>query len=225
MKLKLAAVVGTVAVLAVAAFFVWPGIGERIGEFARDPQALQSQIAALGIWGPITIVLLRAAACLAAAVPSSPVALVAGAVYGNAWGSGLVLLGGECGAIAAFLIARWLGRDTFERRGWIAAVQRARFGAWLLDPHGSQNRLMAAVFCCRSLPLLNLDAVSYVAGITPLRLWRFALATFGGLLPYTVLLVSFGNGLMSGTWAQLAVPATLLAALLILLVALKLWRR
>src|SRR4051794_3217349 len=123
MKLKLAAVVCTVAVLAVAAVLAWPGMADWVVAIARDRQALQSQIAALGIWGPIAIVLLRAAACLAAAVPSSPVALVAGAVYGNAWGSGLVLLGGECGAICAFLIARWLGRETFERRGWIAAVQ------------------------------------------------------------------------------------------------------
>ena len=55
---------------------------------------------------------------------------------------------------------------------------------------------MAAVFYCRLIPGINLDALSYVAGVTRIATWRFALATFGALLPYTILLVAIGNQLV-----------------------------
>lgn len=55
---------------------------------------------------------------------------------------------------------------------------------------------MAAVFYCRLIPEINLDALSYVAGVTRISTWRFSLATFGALLPYTVLLVAIGRQLV-----------------------------
>jgi uncharacterized membrane protein YdjX (TVP38/TMEM64 family) len=57
---------------------------------------------------------------------------------------------------------------------------------------------MLAVLYCRLLPGLNLDGLSYVAGITPIATWRFCLATFVALLPYTLVLVGTGELIKRG---------------------------
>jgi uncharacterized membrane protein YdjX (TVP38/TMEM64 family) len=151
----------------------------------------------LGLWGPAAIILLRLAAALSGVVPSSPVLLAAGATQGILLGSIYVLIGAQLGALIAFLIGRHLGRGFVERKGWLDALGKTKFGGWLLDDKTSQRRLMAAVLYCRLIPGINLDALSYVAGVTPIATWRFCLATFGALLPYTVLLVAIGRQLVT----------------------------
>ncbi|HUU23943.1 MAG TPA: VTT domain-containing protein [Methyloceanibacter sp.] len=166
---------------------------------------VERDLPALGIWGPVAIIGLRFLAALFGVVPSSPILLAAGATEGILFGSLYVLIGAELGAITAFLIGRHLGRDYVEKKGWLESLAKTKFGGWLLDEKTSQNRLMAAVFYCRLIPGINLDALSYVAGATPLALWRFALATFGALLPYTVLLVAIGNQLVKLGQTELVV--------------------
>lgn len=157
---------------------------------------VERDLPGLGIWGPIAIISLRFLAALFGVVPSSPVLLAAGATQGIVLGSIYVLIGALLGALTAFLIGRYLGRDFVERRGWMDALAKSKFGGWLLDEKTSQRRLMLAVFYCRLIPGINLDALSYVAGVTRIATWRFLLATFGALLPYTVLLVAIGHQLV-----------------------------
>lgn len=157
---------------------------------------IERDLPGLGVWGPIAIISLRFLAALFGVVPSSPVLLAAGATEGIVLGSIYVLIGALLGALTAFLIGRYLGRDFVERRGWMDALAKTKFGGWLLDEKTSQRRLMLAVFYCRLIPGINLDALSYVAGVTRIATWRFLLATFGALLPYTVLLVAIGHQLV-----------------------------
>lgn len=57
---------------------------------------------------------------------------------------------------------------------------------------------MAIVFASRLLPFISFDVVSYAAGLTTLSLWRFALATFAGILPASFLLAHFGGEMATG---------------------------
>jgi uncharacterized membrane protein YdjX (TVP38/TMEM64 family) len=180
---------------------------------------LEEALHGLGIWGPLIVILLRAGAALLAIVPSSPVLLAAGALYGLLWGTILVLIGAELGCLAAFLIGRSVGYDFVARRGWLAALSRTRPGRWLLEDKASQSRLMMAVFCCRLVPGINLDAVSYVAGVTPITTWRFCLATFAGLFPYTLLLVGVGREIMRVSTMQAFLILLLVLAMVFLVPA------
>ncbi|ODA68241.1 TVP38/TMEM64 family inner membrane protein YdjZ [Methyloligella halotolerans] len=177
---------------------------------------IKALLDSIGIWGPIAIIGLRCLAAILAVVPSSVVVIAAGAAYGAVLGTVYVLIGAELGAAIGFLIGRALGRDFVEERGWIAALQGTKVGSWLLAPDASQNRLMLAVLYCRLLPGLNLDGVSYVAGVTPLKLWRFLAGSFGGLLPYTLLLAFFGDGLMEMDSSQIAIAIGALACVVAL---------
>lgn len=197
------------AVLALAVFLLGLGLLDRSFDWP-DRNRLQVWIDAAGIFGPLLVVALMSLAIVASPLPSAPIALAAGAAFGHTVGAILVVLGAEFGAIAAFLLARRLGRPFVERQFGLKKTPG------LL---GSQNMLTLIVFASRLLPFLSFDLISYAAGLSPLHLWRFALATLAGIIPASFLLAHLGSVAMNGdvrnaTWTALTLGgATALSAL------------
>lgn len=191
--------------MAVAAYlWLWQtGTLKMLG----DEEALTEAIRSFGVWGPIGIIAIMTTAIVVSPVPSAPIAIAAGMVYGTAWGAVVVVIGAELGAIIAFLIARWLGYETVRR--WSGADRVLSF----LSQERSQFWLMAAVFISRLMPFISFDAVSYAAGLTPLAFWRFALATVTGVIPVTVLLTYAGEELSTAGLAAISLVLIVLVAL------------
>lgn len=165
-----------------------------------EREDLHRWIDATGHLGPILVVGLITVAIVASPLPSAPVALAAGATYGQTFGTILVVLGAELGAIAAFLLAHGLEHPFVERH------LGKRLGAGLL---GSQNALTFLVFGSRLLPFLSFDMISYAAGLSKLHFWRFAVATLAGIIPASFLLAHLGSEAMNGdartaTWTAVA---------------------
>lgn len=165
-----------------------------------EREDLQRWIDAAGLLGPVLVVALMTVAIVASPLPSAPVALAAGAAYGHTFGTRLVVLGAELGAVAAFLLARGLGRPFVEKH------VGQKLGAGFL---GSQNTLTFLVFGSRLLPLLSFDIISYAAGLSKLHFWRFAVATLAGIIPASFLLAHLGSEAMNGdaraaTWTAIA---------------------
>lgn len=178
-------------VLVIAAAWLWlilsPGVGAFIDRLGTE--LLPAWVATAGVFGPLAIIALMTLAIVASPLPSAPIALVAGAAYGHAAGTVYVALGAELGALAAFLIARYLGRDTVER----LLGDKAGYG--LL---GSQNALTLTVFVSRLLPFISFDAMSYAAGLSRLHLRRFLLATLAGIIPASFVLAHLGSAAVTG---------------------------
>jgi uncharacterized membrane protein YdjX (TVP38/TMEM64 family) len=135
-------------------------------------------------FGPMAVVLLVALGIVVSPIPSGVVAMVAGAIYGTWLGGTLTMAGAVLGAATAFLIARYFGR------GWLMASNTGF--ARMLTKDRSQNTLMALIFASRMIPFISFDAVSYVAGVTPLRFWRFTAATAAGTAPVCVAFAAAG---------------------------------
>lgn len=192
----------TVALLALALAAVWLIAPGKLSDHARllmDGERLEALVARAGLWGPLLVIGLMTAAVVASPIPSAPIALAAGAAYGNLWGTLLVVAGAELGALIAFGIARVLGHDALRR------VFGDKVDAGLL---GSQSALMATVFASRLMPFLSFDMISYAAGLSRLHVWRFALATLAGVVPVSFALTHFGREAVGGdlgraTWAVL----------------------
>ena len=194
--------------------------------FLADEERLRGYVQSLGFWGPLIVILLRAGAVLTAFLPNSPISLASGAAYGPLWGTVYVLIGSELGAVLAFMIARRLGFDAVRRRGWIDRIRQSRWGNWLFRRGHSQNRLSAAVFLARAVPFVNLDMVSYVAGVTRLRFWRYALASFAGLAPYNFLYAYLGDRLVGASRETVVLILLLTVVLAFVPLVLKpLWSR
>lgn len=161
---------------------------------------IEALVEAAGLLGPVVIVALMTAAIVATPIPSAPIALAAGAAYGDVVGTAYIVIGAELGAMIAFGLARFLGRDVLLR--WLG--EKADMGLF-----GSQNALSLTVFASRLLPFVSFDLVSYAAGLSCLHFWRFSLATLAGIIPASYLLAHVGSAVTGAeagrmTWAVLA---------------------
>lgn len=212
-QLRMAA--GVVALAALVAAYAWLHASGTLAVIL-DGTMLRRLVAELGAWGPAAIVALMVVAILMSPIPSAPIALAAGALYGDVWGTLYVLAGAELGALAAFGLARLLGQNILRR--W--------FGEHLeVGLLGSQSALMGIVFVSRLLPFLSFDLVSYAAGLTVLSFWRFAVATLAGVLPASFLLAHFGGQMASGEADRILISVVLLGTLTLVPLAFAWWRR
>lgn len=208
---KVKTTIVVVGILAIAAIFIDP-LSEIVGALKSD--SISEWVNAAGVWGPILIIGLMAAAIVATPIPSAPIALAAGAAYGHTLGTIYIVIGAELGALIAFGLARFLGRDSLVR--WVGG----KLDAGLL---GSQNLLTFTVFASRLLPFISFDIVSYAAGLSRLHVWRFAVATLAGIIPASFILAHFGNEAVSGqsdraVWAAIGLGALTLVPLIIVAV-------
>lgn len=190
---KVTALVG----LAVALAGLWLWLRQDPDGFGRllTQDGIARIVETAGPWGPSILIGLMAAAIVASPIPSAPIALVAGAAYGHVWGTAIIVAGAQAGAMTAFGLARWLGRDALERHLGL------RLDRGLL---GSQGALAWGVFISRLLPFVSFDLVSYAAGLTKIGAGLFFLATLAGIIPASFLLAHFGGTLTGGSTGGIA---------------------
>jgi uncharacterized membrane protein YdjX (TVP38/TMEM64 family) len=205
-QLPIKTVLGIFLITMILSFGWWsPKIGFPLD--LPDSEALQRLFDQLGAWGPVAVIGSMTVAILISPIPSAPIALAAGAIYGHFWGALYVIAGAEFGAIAAFSIARVLGYELLHN--WIGKQLNQGLA-------GSQNFLMVAVFTSRLLPFISFDIVSYAAGLTSLSLWRFAIATLAGVIPLSFLLAHFGSELMADETDRILIAVLLLGMLTVI---------
>jgi uncharacterized membrane protein YdjX (TVP38/TMEM64 family) len=216
-------IAGGVAVLLGVAAIYWLLSEAGLTAALWDRNLLRHRIDQLGAWGPVALIALEALAIIVTPIPSGPIAVVGGAVFGPLWGTLYVVAGAVAGALIAFLIARCFGYEAVRR--WSGSQKLMA----MLSQHRSQWWLMAVVFATRLVPFISFDAVSYAAGLTPLAFWRFAVATIVGVVPISFLLTYAGEELMSAEPMTLTITLILLGGITIVPIALKLawdaWRR
>lgn len=172
-----------------------------------DPSLLRTKVLNVGVAGVFLIIGLMSIAIILNPIPSAPIALVSGALYGHTWGTIYIVIGAQIGAMVAFMLSRFGGRELIFR-----IIGNHRMPVWI----GTQNILTTFVFVSRLIPFISFDLVSYAAGLTKIKLWRFSVATLLGLLPASFLLAHFGSE-VSMTDLDEAITYVLLIGLIVLL--------
>jgi len=180
-----------------------------------DAATMRAFILETGFWAPVLVIGLLTVAIVMSPLPSAPIALASGALFGHVWGTIYVIIGSLLGAIIAFFIARLLGHDIIKKR----------FGdRQSLGLLGSQNALMLTVCVSRLIPFISFDVVSYAAGITVITFWRFAIATFVGIIPASFLLAHFGSEMASADTQRITITVILLGGITLIPLLIK-WLR
>ena len=149
-----------------------------------DENRLRQFIAAYGMWGPV-IYLLVWTLVPALFLPGLPITLAGGVLFGPFWGVVYTALGAPAGATLAFLVARYLARD------WVAAkISGTRLHR--LDAQVARHGWKIVAFT-RLIPILPFFVLNYAFGLTRIGLGPYFLATFFGLLPWTIAFVYFSS--------------------------------
>ena len=145
----------------------------------------------LGAAGYVLYVAVYAICCVLL-IPASALSIGAGAIFGFAAGSVVVVIGATLGAAAAFALAR----TVFRRRVEAMASSNARMGAIDRAIAGEGTKLMLLMRLSGFPPF---TWINYVLGVTGVRFRPYVLTTFFGVLP----------GVLAFTWAGAAGAAAL----------------
>lgn len=147
-------------------------------------QRIEAWLHGFGPWAPWIFMLTMALAIVISPLPSLPLDVAGGAVFGVVLGTVYAATGALVGALVSFWIARRLGRDVIERF----------LGHHVhLCSRCNSRVLFLVVFASRLVPFVSFDIVSYGAGLTAMSARSFALATFFGMLPMTAAYAGLGN--------------------------------
>jgi uncharacterized membrane protein YdjX (TVP38/TMEM64 family) len=151
------------------------------GLFSRD--GLLSLRDRFGAGAPLAIIGALVVAVVIGPIPTIPITVTSGVLFGPVAGFGYAMIGGLIGAAVSFQIARIAGRPL-----------AARFlgGHIALCADCSDKLLFWLVAGCRVVPIISFAAVSYGAGLTAMRIRAFLVATGIGMIPMTGLYVGLG---------------------------------
>jgi uncharacterized membrane protein YdjX (TVP38/TMEM64 family) len=169
-----------------------------------SPDALATWLQSQGAAGPMLLMLLMLIAVVVGPIPTLPVSATAGLAFGILPGTAIAATGAVIGALAAFWIARFLGREAICKRFPDNPV---------LAKDGSQRFLTIAILLMRLIPVFSFALISYAAGVTAIRAWRFAVATLLGMLPMTVVFAGLGNTFRLNPMLTVLAGAAILAAM------------
>jgi uncharacterized membrane protein YdjX (TVP38/TMEM64 family) len=138
--------------------------------------------------------------------------LVGGFLFGSVFGTLFVNLGATSGATLAFLTARYLLRDTVERK----------FGAWLGPvQEGFAKNAFSYLMTLRLIPLFPFFVVNLVSGLTRVKVGTYVAATAIGIVPGSFVYAYAGRQLGTiNSLKEVASPNVIAAFVLLGLLAL-----
>ncbi len=207
---KLIISVASIASLIVVVYYTLDLLGV-VNKISNVDQ-LKASIQEFGVWGPATLISIMALAIIVNPIPSAPIALASGALYGHYLGTFYIIVGATLGAMCAFTLSRKFGY------GVLSKVSEGKHQFKLTE---SQNTLMFLVFVSRLIPFVSFDLMSYAAGFSKLSGWRFFLATLTGLVPASFLLAHFGGAISSSNFHQATMWLLLVGLLTMIPVAVR----
>ena len=148
---------------------------------AVNPVQIKAEIAGAPL-APLLYVLAHTVASLVF-VPRTFLAVAAGLLFGTVGGFAWATVGSTSGAIAGFLLARYVNSgliepETMPKLGPL--LVRAETGGW------------RAVAALRLIPIIPQPVTNYGLGLTRLSLWSYTLGTLIGSVPMTIAYVEFG---------------------------------
>ncbi len=129
----------------------------------------------------------------AVGVPGTVLTLAGGGLFGPIWGTVFNYAAANLGANAAFVLARFLGRDGVRTLLRLRSEALARMDL-AVERHGFRGILVL-----RLIPAVPFNALNFGAGLLSLRWRSYALATLVGILPGTAIYTFFADALLQGS--------------------------
>ena len=189
-----------------------PGINSAVTEAvavlgSANLDKVAEYIRSFGGWAMAFSFVLMVFSSVIAPLPAFMITLSNAAIFG--WWQGALLSWSSAmvGSALCFGVSRALGRDVVEKfagKGALAGVEG------YFEKYGTKTILI-----CRLLPFVSFDAVSYFAGLTPMKFLPFFIATGIGQTPATIV-YSYVGGMLTGGAKLLMISLLCLFSLAIL---------
>ena len=178
--------------LIIILFAILPFFFKDFRQYA-SPQYAREQLIGAGSWGYVLFVSLLIAS-IPLPIPSIPVILAGGYVYGTLIGSIISYIGILIGASISFFLVRKLGRPLLKKM--VEKHHIVHFN------HILKTRGLPAIFLAFTLPIFPSDTLYLLLGLTNTRYLVFLFMIIVGSIPRIILTNSLGNEFYSGFTAS-----------------------
>ncbi|OZM57512.1 TVP38/TMEM64 family protein [Lottiidibacillus patelloidae] len=154
-----------------------------------DPKEIRTWILSFGFFAPLIYIVIYTIRPLLF-FPASILSIAGGLAFGALMGTLYTIIGATLGAVLSFIIARKLGKNVTNKE-WKGNFQK-------IQTQLEKNGFYYVLFL-RFIPVLNFDLISYIAGVSSVRLSAFFFGTLLGIIPGTFAYNFLGNSFISGS--------------------------
>ena len=177
---------GIVIVFSLIAYFVgWP----LVRQFRESPETFRDYVKSHGPLGPLMMMGIMALQVVVAIIPGEPFELGAGFVFGWFQGTVWCLLGSAAASAVVYLAVRKWGVKLVE-----AFFSRDKIMHYSFLQN--EKKLDLLVFILFLIPGTPKDLLTYLVGLTPMKLSSFLVLTTAARIPSVV------SSTMTGNFAQ-----------------------
>lgn len=148
-------------------------------------EEIRERVDGLGPMAPILFIPISAILTVLL-VPGPLLAAASGLLFGVAVGTPVSIASATLGAVLAFSLSRWWAHDAVEH---LAGHRLEAIRQWI------GRRGFLSIFYARLAPGVPYNLVNYAAGMTPVALATFALATLIGCSPRAFAYTALGGSL------------------------------
>ena len=169
----------SIAILIVLFTLIGIFVGRPLVKTFREPQVFRTWIADKGVWGKLAMAGIMMLQIVVALIPGEPFELGAGYAFGAVEGTVLCLLGSLAASALVFAVVRKWGTNVVEL---FFNTQKIRSFSFL---HNAKQ-LDLLVFTLFLIPGTPKDLLTYVIGLTPMRMSTFLLLSTAARIPSVV---------------------------------------
>lgn len=180
-------------------------VGSKIVSLVKNPKEFRAWVNDIGIWGKFIMIGISAFQIIVAVIPGEPIEIASGYAFGWFWGSVYCLIGTLIGQMVVFLFAKKFGMDFVEI---FVSKEKLEKMTFLKD----NEKIYMTIFFIFLIPGTPKDVLSYVAGITPIKLLPFLLVSGVARVPSVISSTIGGSylGTKNYTMAAIVFIVTLL---------------
>ncbi|ASF37935.1 TVP38/TMEM64 family protein [Halobacillus halophilus] len=170
-------------------------------QFDVTADSIRSFILSFGFYGPLLFMGLYAIGPIVV-FPTSILSLAAAFAYGLWPGMLYIVIGATAAGITGYVMGRFFGDSVlkFQESKWSEKIY-----------YRMKERGFLYVFVLRLIPIVGFDILSYLAGVTRVKLRPFIIATIFGMLPGTFAYSLVGTSLASGDRQLIFIALTVFA--------------
>ncbi|WP_079477124.1 TVP38/TMEM64 family protein [Halobacillus salinus] len=175
-------------------------------QFDISPQGVREYILSVGVWGPLLFMGIYAIGPIIA-FPTSVLSLGAAYAYGVWPGMLYIIIGATAAGITGYIMGRFFGDSVlkFQESPWAQKIY----------PRMKEQGFLY-VFVLRLIPLVGFDILSYLAGMTRVKLKSFIPATIFGMIPGTFAYSLVGSSLATGDTTLVFIAFSVFALVLVM---------
>ncbi len=172
-------IIAALLAVAGACIYMYLHFGKSAVELVKDTDRFKAWIDGFGVWGVIVFVAIRVLQTVVKFIPTEPIEIAAGLVWGWFGGFMLCLLGNMIGSVIILIMTRRIGTRILRLFRLENKLQSMRF----LQDREKRNRLLFIFYLVPGTPK---DTMTYFAGLTDINWIEFMIISSIARIPAIV---------------------------------------